>query len=333
MKTHKFFCGILMMISCVVQAQSYHFSQFFSTPLLTNPANTGLIDGSYRVASNLRSQGKSSPSPFFTGYVSGDVSFLKNSLPAGHKAGTGVFFMTDKSLGGASQTNSIGLSAAYHVGLDEFGENSLGLGFQGTYNQRRLDFNRLSFGNQFGNNGYDASLPTGETLNNLNRSYFDVNAGLMYNANLEDKSFFIGGSVYNILRHKDNVVAEEYKMPARYVFQAGGQIFIGELAKVYFSFTNMSQARANETSVGGAFGLQLSESDIRNEINLGMWYRYKDAIIPYIGYYYQGFQLGLSYDYTVSELKTATQVRNGYELTLIYRGSDKTKLRTVVPWY
>ena len=333
MKKHKLFFFMLIMISGVLEAQSYHFSQFFSTPLLTNPANTGLIDGSYRVASNLRSQGKSAPNSFFTGYVSGDLSILKNSLPAEHKAGAGVFFMTDKSLGGASQTNSIGISTAYHVGLDKFGTHSIGLGFQGTYNQRRVDFNRLSFGNQFGNDGYDAALPTGESINNINRNYFDVNAGLMYNANLEDKSFFVGGSVYNILRHKDNLLEEEYKMPTRYVVQAGGQVFVGEAGKIYFSVTNMGQANANETTVGGAFGLQIGESAKKNEVSFGTWYRYKDAIIPYIGYYYQGFQLGLSYDYTVSALKTATQVRNGYELTLIYRGSDKASLKTAIPWY
>ncbi len=241
--------------------------------------------------------------------------------------------MTDRSLGGASQTNSLGISTAYHVGLDENDEHSLGLGFQATYNQRRIDFNRLSFGNQFGNDGYDATLPTGESLNNINRTYFDVNAGLMYNANLEDKSFFVGGSVYNILRQKNNIQTEDFKMPTRYVLQAGGQVFVGEYGKVYFSLTNMGQAEANETTAGGAFGWQLTDSDTRNEVSLGMWYRYQDAVIPYIGYYYQGFQLGLSYDYTVSQLKTATQVRNAYELTLLFRGSDKSRLKTVIPWY
>ena len=317
----------------MVQAQSYHFSQFFSTPLLTNPANTGLIDGPYRLASNLRSQGKANANPFFTGYVSGDLSLLKNSLPSGHKAGAGIFFMSDKSLGGASQTNSIGLSAAYHVGLDDYGGHSIGLGFQGTYNQRRLDYNRLSFGTQFGANGFDAALPTQESLNNTNRNYFDVNAGLMYNANLEDKSLFAGGSVYNILKHRDDIIADEFKMPIRYVFQGGGQVFLGEFSKIYFSLTHMAQAQANQTTVGGAFGLQLNDKPGRNEVNIGMWYRYKDAVIPYLGYYYEGFQIGLSYDYTVSERKTASQVRNGYELTLIYRASDKTNIKTQIPWY
>ena len=94
MKRHKLFFFLLVMLPYILEAQSYHFSQFFSTPLLTNPANTGLIDGPYRVASNLRSQGKSAPNSFFTGYVSGDLSVLKNSLPSSHKAGAGMFFMT-----------------------------------------------------------------------------------------------------------------------------------------------------------------------------------------------------------------------------------------------
>src|SRR5688572_5871700 len=123
----------LIMISAVSQAQSYHFSQFFSTPLLTNPAHTGFTNGPYRVASNFRSQGMSGGSPYFTGYLSGDISPFKKYLPAGHKAGVGMYVMNDKSLSGALQTNSIGISTAYNVGLDEKGISSLGVGLQATY--------------------------------------------------------------------------------------------------------------------------------------------------------------------------------------------------------
>jgi hypothetical protein len=45
---------LFLIASTVLKAQSYHFSQFFSTPLLTNPGHTGFIDGPYRVASNFR---------------------------------------------------------------------------------------------------------------------------------------------------------------------------------------------------------------------------------------------------------------------------------------
>ena len=336
MKKNSISLSLLIMICGVLHGQSYHFSQFFSTPLLTNPAHTGFTDGPYRVASNFRSQGMSGGSPYFTGYISADFSPLKTYLPAGHKAGLGMYVMNDKSLNSALQTNSIGLSAAYNVGLDQAGINSLGLGLQGTYNQRRIDYSKLTFGNQFGSAGYNPSLPIGEALpfsSDVNKSYFDANAGIIYNASLADKAFFAGASVYNILRHKDNFLPEEFKMPTRYIFQAGSQIKAGEEGNVYFSLTHMGQANANETTIGGAYGLQLTNDGMKNEVTFGMWYRFKDAIIPYVGYYNKGFRLGLSYDYTVSDAKTGAQIRNGYELTLMFSAIDKLTLKTSVPWY
>src|SRR5829696_489133 len=139
------FTASLILGLIVAQAQSYHFSQFFSTPLLTNPANTGYIDGPYRFSSNIRSQGLPSNNTLFTGYLSADFSPLKDKLTEGHKAGVGMYVMNDHSITSAVQTNSVGVSAAYHVGLDVYGEQSIGLGIQGTYNQRRIDYSKLTF--------------------------------------------------------------------------------------------------------------------------------------------------------------------------------------------
>ena len=316
-----------------LRAQSYHFSQFFSTPLLTNPAHTGFTEGPYRVASNFRSQGLSGGNPYFTGYISGDVSPFRSSLMEGHKVGLGMFVMNDKSSNGALQTSSIGVSGAYHVGLSEVGEQSIGVGLQGTYHQRRVNYSKLSFGNQFGPDGYDAALPVGEALDNYDKNYFDVNAGILYNALLEDKSFFAGISVYNILNKAIDSLSNEFQMPSRVMFQSGAQLFVGEQGKLYISLTHMAQAGAKETSFGGAYGIQLGDRDFKNEVNVGMWYRLNDAVIPYVGYYYNGFHVGLSYDHTVSALKTGAQLKNGFELTLLFSAIDKTKLKTLIPWY
>ena len=328
---------LCVMMANGLMAQSYHFSQFFSTPLLTNPAHTGLTNGPYRLASNLRSQGGIGGSPYFTGYISADVSPLKKYLPAGHKAGVGMYVMSDRSLSGAFQTNSIGFSAAYNLALDKLGKNNLGLGLQGTYNQRRIDFGKLSFGNQFGPGGYDPSLPIGEglpTSGEASKSYLDVNAGMIYNRILEKHAFFAGASVYNILRHKENILPEEFKMPTRYMLQAGAKLPAGPEGNAYISLTHMRQAQANETVLGAAYGLRLTKKEgEENELSFGMWYRYKDALIPYVGYQLNGLRVGLSYDYTVSSLKTGAQVRNAYELTLVFSAIDKLNLKTTVPWY
>lgn len=326
--------GLCLLVATeMVRAQSYHFSQFFSTPLLTNPANTGSMDGAYRFASNIRSQGLSGGNPFFTGYVSAEVDPLRNSLPEGHKAGLGLYVMNDHSLGGALQTNSVGLSAAYHVGLDPYGENSIGLGFQGAYHQRRIDYSKLTFENQFGPGGFDGSLPVGEPLNANSKSFFDVNAGLLYNRIVADNAYFAGISVYNILQHKDNILDEDFSMPTRLVFQGGAQFSLAEINRLYLSITSMYQAKATETTFGAAYGIVLSE-ETRNELLGGLWYRLNDAAIPYLGFRRNDLQVGLSYDYTVSALKAGAQVRNAFELSFIFKGSDKRELKaTSIPWY
>jgi type IX secretion system PorP/SprF family membrane protein len=313
-------------------SQSYHFSQFFSTPLLTNPANTGFTEGPFRFASNIRSQGMNGGSNYFTGYLSADVSPLRSSLPEGHKAGLGLYVMNDQSMNGALQTNSIGMSAAYHVGLDPYGEHSIGVGVQGAYHQRRIDYSKLTFENQYGPGGVNISLPVGEPLDFQSKHFFDVNAGVLYNASLENKSFFAGFAVYNILQHQDNFLATDFRMPTRITFQTGGQFWTGEYGKIYTSLTTQSQAKAYEVTVGGAYGHQLTDGD-KNELMGGVWYRYKDALIPYLGYQTKTVQVGLSFDYTVSGIKTGAQVKNGYELTLIYKAADNRELKVLIPWY
>lgn len=329
----KYIIGLYLIIMVdAVRAQSYHFSQFFSTPLLTNPANTGFTEGPYRISSNFRSQGLVSGNVYFTGYLSADFSPLRNHLAAGDKAGLGLYVMNDHSLSGALQTNSIGMSAAYNIGLDTYGEHSFGLGLQGTYNQRRIDYSKLSFENQYGPGGYNPSLPIGEPLDYNSKHFFDVNAGVVYHAIEGNNAFFAGMAVYNILGHKENVTADEFKMPIRYTFQAGAQFYISEYGKAYTSLTTMTQANANEITLGGAYGQRLTNEG-KNELILGLWYRHTDALIPYVGYQLNGFQVGFSYDYTVSSIKTAAQLRNGYELTLLYKAPDKRELKTLIAWY
>lgn len=321
-----------MLTASAACAQSYHFSQFFSTPLLTNPANTGFTDGPYRFASNIRSQGLNNGDAFFTGYFSADVSPLRNRLPQGHKVGLGLYAMNDRSLNSAVQTNSIGLSTAYHVGLDPYGEQSVGLGVQATYSQRRIDYSKLTFENQYGSGGFDPALPIGEALDVNSRHFFDLNVGVLYNASLEDKSFFAGVAVYNILQRRQNFTADEFVMPTRFTFQSGAQFLSGDYGRLYLSVTAMSQAKAREYTFGGAYGQQLTDGP-RNELLYGLWYRYGDALIPYLGYQVKTFQVGLSYDVTISSVQTASQLKNGYELTLIYKAPDNRELKVLIPWY
>src|SRR5688500_8890138 len=95
-------------VSCLaVAGQTHHFSQFYSTPLLVNPAATGLTAGPYRLAGNYRSQWNAGGSPYTTFTFSGDAHILSQSLPEGNRLGLGLVLLNDKTLDGAVQTNGL----------------------------------------------------------------------------------------------------------------------------------------------------------------------------------------------------------------------------------
>ena len=66
-------------------AQDLHFSQWFNSPLTTNPANTGFIpDADYRLGANYRNQWSSIMSvPYKTMSVWGDAQVFRNRIESG----------------------------------------------------------------------------------------------------------------------------------------------------------------------------------------------------------------------------------------------------------
>src|SRR5689334_3645512 len=76
-----FGCGLWLGSS----AQDLHFSQFFNSPLTTNPANTGFIpDGDYRLGINYRNQWSAIMTvPYKTMSAFGDVQVMRNKFETG----------------------------------------------------------------------------------------------------------------------------------------------------------------------------------------------------------------------------------------------------------
>ena len=68
-----------------VAGQDLHFSQWFNSPLMTNPANTGFIpDADYRLGANYRNQWSTVMSvPYQTMSVWGDAQVFRNRIENG----------------------------------------------------------------------------------------------------------------------------------------------------------------------------------------------------------------------------------------------------------
>src|SRR4051812_48525455 len=76
-------------------AQDIHFSQFFNSPLIISPSNTGNMAGDFRVCGNYRSQWREISKPYLTQDITLDKQFyLYNERISG-----GLVVINDQSGG------------------------------------------------------------------------------------------------------------------------------------------------------------------------------------------------------------------------------------------
>jgi type IX secretion system PorP/SprF family membrane protein len=329
------FTCILLSAVLMTRAQDPNFSQFFVSPLTLNPALTGKFDGVFRIAGNYRNQWPSINNAFTTFTTSMDASVLRNRIPEFDQFGVGVMAFKDQSGNGVLQNTFLAASTAYHKALDENGYHQLGLGFQGTYVNKRLDITKVKFEDQLTSNGFTGV--TGEIFSQdqIDVNYFDMNLGVFYSGTTDgSNNFYLGASMYHVNRPKESFKGGNYLLEPRLTLQAGGMVPIGEFNGFHFSAIHSRQANATNSVLGGAYMLGLNE-DISNPTNLylGTWYRFGDAFIPYVGLEFGEFRIGASYDVNVSSLKPASNMRGGAEFSLIYikKPSDPSAKRMNCP--
>jgi type IX secretion system PorP/SprF family membrane protein len=322
-------CGLLILCFCVLKicsAQDPNFSQFFVSPLTLNPALTGKFNGNVRVAGNYRDQWPDISKAFVTSTISVDLPILRGQISELDTWGVGLMAMTDKTANGVLSGNFISLTTAYHKGLDEEGLQQIGVGFQGTYSNKRLDGTKLNFLDELDQNG-GWTVPSSEAIDNrqVNTAYFDVAVGALYNGSTDGyDNYYLGVSAYHLNRPKESFTGDIfYQLSPRVTFNAGGAIPLADRTRtLYLSSMLSRQAGATNVMAGGAGGFLLNDDEENpTSFYAGAWARFSnvnDAIIPYIGLEYNGFRFGASYDINVSSLKTASQSKGGIEISIIY---------------
>jgi len=321
----KKFFGLLILlgIMCVSKAQDPNFSQFFASPLTLNPAFTGKFDGIFRVAGNYRNQWPSINNAFVTKTASADFHLMKGYLSDIDRWGIGGLFMSDQNGNGALTTNQFSLSTAYHKGLDEDGYHQIGVGFQGSYTDKRLDVYKLDFEDELTALGFTGTTSEIFPQSNLTVKYVDINAGVLYNGSTNGyNNFYLGASMYHINRPKETFQGGQFYLNSRTTIMGGGRLPTNQFNAFHFSANYSFQANANNLMFGGAYAMNLNY-DEENPVNvyMGAWARFNnvtDALIPYVGLEFGDVQLGVTYDVNVSSLKPASNMRGGVEISLIY---------------
>lgn len=319
--------GVSLMLAGSALAQDVHFTQYFTSPLTLNPALTGLVPDDLRLAANFRTQWASvSTNPYITGTISYDMAMLKGKLPEGDALGIGMLVLYDKSGTGGLQNTTAALSLAYHKGFGRDKMQHLSIGLQGYLVQKHLDFSKLKFEDQFNASTGGTPYNTQETFTNADLSYPDFNGGLMYSGQVsEHATAYAGVSYYHMTQPVETFLNDNHQIHSRTTAYLGGSFDLNENTVLYASALYQAQAAATEVLVGAAVGFIMNPGhDLDYQRNtilyLGSWYRYNDALAPYIAIEWSKMRIGLSYDVNVSTFTPATKGLGAYEISLLYFG-------------
>jgi type IX secretion system PorP/SprF family membrane protein len=272
------------------------------------------------LAANHRDQWPSVAKAYVTTSASIDFPILQTKIPQNDVFGIGISGVSDASANNQLKLNYGSLSMSYHKALDENGYNTIGAGFQGTYSSMSLDVSNLTFESMLTQNGFTDVSKREVLSNGNNQSYFDVNAGVLYSGSTNgENNYYFGASMYHINRPKVSFKDNNWFLSGRVTLHAGGTFYLSDVVSVSTSAIHQIQAKASETTIGAAFGLNANNDNVNpTNVYLGSWVRFNDAVIPYIGLEFAGLRIGASYDVNISSLKAGTGSRGGSEISLIY---------------
>jgi type IX secretion system PorP/SprF family membrane protein len=330
--------ALLLLVFCLplvsIAQADIHFSQFYETSILRNPALTGVFSSDYKVGVYYRNQWSSISHPYETKLVTGEGRFQLSEM-SNDFFSFGVLGFTDKAGSVDQRITGIYPAVNYNKSMNVDRNSYLSVGFTGGHIQYSFDPAKATFNNQFQGGRFDPSLPSLENIPISQFSFWDLGAGINYNTNLgENATIIVGASGYHFTQPKFSYYQVDgltQNMRINVNAASGFNINNEILAQLQGNFA--MQGTYKEVMAGGLVSWTREQAE-RKSVTLtgGLFYRVADAIIPVVRIKYNSLAIGASYDVNVSTLKDASKMNGGFEITLFHTGdfSDKGMAKKMV---
>ncbi len=301
-------------------AQGIHFSQYFNSPLLSNPANTGLMpDADYRVGAAYRSQWGAVPVPYHTFNFFGDFQAMRSRNET-NWLGAGLAAYSDKAGDGELAMNRYEGFVAYHVQLGE--KSLISAGGSVAYVQRSIDFSKFTWDAQWDGFAFDTRKTTNEKDMLSKTTYVDVSTGINYSYSPNEFIYIkISAAATHINQPKETFLGSENTIGIRPIGNIDITARVGDYLIINPSVLYTQQKSASELLYGSLFIIKAGQgTGTTNNILLGAYHRMNDAVVIAFGYEWKGLRVMTSYDYTISNLGQYINHNGAAEIGLVWQG-------------
>lgn len=299
-------CFLSIMGLARSNAQDPQFSQFYSNPLYLAPSFAGAAEAS-RICANFRDQWIHLPAPFITYSFSYDHYFSNFN--------SGIGFLAYKDAAGSGQLGTLSVGAQYSYNFKLFQNVYARPGLHFSYREHGLAWDKLTFIDEVMYNG--GSTVEIEPIPKVR----DVDLAL--SALVYSKRVWGGVTVDHILTPNVSLYADKHEVPVKVAVFGGVELVRkGRLLKpleetMTLAYLFKHQGPFNQLDVGVYWH--------KNPMVLGLWYRgippfnsqRGDAFIVLVGYKTKSFNVGYSYDVTLSNL--IGQAIGSHEISMSYK--------------
>lgn len=297
------------------------FSQFYASPLLLNPAHAGRfntkscrIGGAFRREINAQEKIYTKSTFFF------DSKILNKIATDNDCFAIGIVGLAEKSETDGIKNTYLAATVAYQKALDDEGKQQLGIGFQTTFARRKILKPNLVFEDQLTswlNSGY-TNIDVFQ-LGNVDFTYTDLNAGLIFQGKFNSDNFFtVGVSMYHITKPSRTFEGGELKLPRQIWSHLGWEGNISDENKLYATLlVSYSDKSINDLITGLTCQIKINK---KNQFIVGAWLRNRvicgTSILPSIGLNFSGFTINTSHDVNITS-KNVNQ-KGATEISLSY---------------
>ncbi len=312
-----------------VTAQDAQFSQFYAAPLYLNPAFAGST-GQARVGLNYRNQWPAIDANFTTFSAYADTYIEEKN--------SGVGFMINRDREGVLGLTSTSIAVQYAYDLKIVKGLSFRPGFQAAVFNRSVNFDKLTFGDQFDPNTGDVkSAQSLEGLSSGQSIFFpDISlGGLLYSQNA-----WLGLSTFHITQPNQSLVGGRDPLPMKLNAHAGYKFFFKE-GTMKTGLYSVPQERSVAPTVQYRHQGQWDQMDVGmyftfEPLIIGTWYRgipfkkvngfaNNESVVLLIGLTKRGpkdiLNIGYSYDFTISKLGPSSG--GAHEFSIMYSWSTR----------
>lgn len=305
---------IIILVSLIstsrdLQAQDPQFSQFYSAPLQLGPSMAGSANEG-RLVLNYRDQWPRLSGRFVTYAVSYD-QYIEN-----YNSGIGMSIISDNAGNNKLTSTRAGLSYSYRIRASR--DLYIQPGLQTYYLQRRVNFDKLTFADQFYG---ETILPTSiQTPPELNRGQMNFSSSVL----VFTSSFWAGATVDHMMQLNSELADDPGFMPVSVTGFGGVTIKLKATQRnrddksVSLAWQFRRQSMINQLDLGAYY--------FRMPFRIGIWYRglpatefpwNRDAVMISGGLLFDQFLLSYSYDLTISSMLQTTG--GAHEIAVIYR--------------